>query len=99
MSTKITVNFDPIVTKNEETGMYTPRFADLPAMAIDDPPELAVLRLISVFEVLLKEQKELIYERIIKKHIEAVKNAPSYKILTIHGNDNEKDQLKLQLVS
>jgi hypothetical protein len=101
MSTKITINLEPIITKNNETGMFTAKFADLPAMAIDETPELAILRLISILEVLLKEQRELIYDKIIKKHIEAAKNAPSpsYKLFTIHGNENEKDQFKLQLVS
>lgn len=99
MATKITINLDPIITKNNETGLYTAKFAELPAMAIDETPELATLRLISIFEILLKEQKELIYERIIKKHVEAAKQDPSYKIFTIHGTGNEKDQLKLQLVS
>jgi hypothetical protein len=99
MATKITINLDPIVTKSKKTGLYKAKFADLPAMAIDETPELAILRLISIFEVLLKEQREMIYDRIVKKHVEKAKNTPSYKLLTIHGTDNEKDQLKLQLVS
>lgn len=75
-------------------------FAELPAVAVDETPEKAMLRLISIFEVLLQEQKELIYERIIKKQIEqAVQSDPSYQLVQFHGSNRDFGRMKLQMVS
>lgn len=98
---KLSIELNPVVTKDEETGMFIAKFADIPnAVAFDENPEQAVLRLISIFEVLLKEQKELIFEKIIKKHIEqAMKDEPSYELIRIQGVNNTNEKMKLQMVS
>jgi len=98
---KLSIELNPVVTKDEETGMFIAKFADIPnAVAFDENPEQAVLRLISIFEVLLKEQKELIFEKIIRKHIEqAMKDEPSYELIRIHGVNNTSEKMKLQMVS
>lgn len=98
---KISIELNHQVSKDEETGMFVAKFADIPnAIAFDENPEQAILRLISIFEVLLKEQKELIFERIIKKHLEeAFKDEPSYELIRIQGVNSSSEKMKLQMVS
>jgi len=44
---KLSIELNPMVSKDEETGMFVAKFADIPnAIAIDENPEQAVLRLI-----------------------------------------------------
>ncbi len=96
----ISVDLKPEVSFDEETKMFVAKFTELPAIAFDDTEEKAILKLISIFEVILKEQKELVFDRVIKRHIEeAMKEDPSYSLVRIQGMNNNKDQMKLQLTS
>jgi predicted RNase H-like HicB family nuclease len=97
----ITIDLSPVVTKDEETGSYIARFADIPsAIALDETEEKAVLRLISIFEVLLKEQKELIFEKLLKKHIEkAIKEESPYELFRISGMISGKETMKLKMMA
>jgi predicted RNase H-like HicB family nuclease len=97
-SAEITIELSPIVERDNETGMFVARFADIPAVAYDETEEKAVLRLISVFEVVLQEQKELVFDRLIKKEIEKAVREDQFQILTINRH-NERQKMKLQLIS
>jgi predicted RNase H-like HicB family nuclease len=101
MALKLSITLEPIVSKDPETGLFVAKFADLPnAIAFDESSEKAVLRLISILEVVLQEQRELVYEKLIKKHLEeALKGHPSYQLVRIQGVNTGMEEMKLQLVS
>lgn len=95
---KISIDLVPQVSRDEETGQFIAKFDGLPTIAFDETAEKAVLRLISIFEVFLREQKEIVFDRLIKKHLDEAIKEPSYRLVQI-SDEQAQSQMKLQLVS
>lgn len=99
---KVTIDLIPDVSKDLETGLFVAKFPDLPQItAFDDTEEKAIYRLLTIFEVFVKEQKEIVFERVIKKHLEkALSEKASFNIMRIQDLNNvSKEKMKLQMVS
>jgi predicted RNase H-like HicB family nuclease len=67
-SIQVQIKLEPVIQKDEESGLFVARFKAFPqAVAYDDTEKKALVRLFELFQVMLRNEKEQIIEQILQE--------------------------------
>lgn len=69
MNARIAITLIPSIQKDEETGLFTAKFAEFPAaMVFDETSELAEARLLSALEALIANERQYIIDTVNRNY-------------------------------